>query len=64
MSEEIKIDNSSIKGALAELKSSIHSLETSISKEVVNENVLDMTDKLNETKRLFEEIIASYNDLW
>jgi len=63
MSTEIKLVDAPIEAALAELKSSIQSMETTFSKEIEGENVLDMVNKLNEMKASFEEIVTIYQAL-
>ncbi|WP_106496433.1 YwqI/YxiC family protein [Lentibacillus sp. Marseille-P4043] len=63
MSEEIKIVPYSIKAALADLNATAQSLETTFSKDVSGENILEMVDKMNGIKQAYEEILTSYQTL-
>ncbi|MGY0691929.1 YwqI/YxiC family protein [Virgibacillus sp. FSP13] len=63
MSEEIKVVPYSIEAALADLNVAAQSLETTFSKEINGENILEMVDKVNGIKQAYEEILTSYQTL-
>jgi len=63
MSTEIKLVDAPIEAALAELKSSIQSMDTTFAKNIEDENTLDIVNKMNEMKATFEEIVTMYQAL-
>ncbi|WP_152640097.1 YwqI/YxiC family protein [Virgibacillus necropolis] len=63
MSVEIKLIHADVEKALAGLKASIQTLETSFSKSMQGENRLDTVTKLNEINQSFERVLNSYQTL-
>lgn len=63
MGEEIKVVQDPIEAALANMQSSIQSMETAFSTDITGENKLEMVDKLNEIRQDCEAILTAYQTL-
>lgn len=64
MSNEIKIDTKVIDEVLADLRTTIESLESSLGKEIEGENNMDIVDTFNEIKQEYEDLLIQYKSFF
>lgn len=64
MSEEIKLEDSSVQERITELQSSIQGLDMSFSEAIEGDNNLDMVTKFNEIKEDYEELLSQFEALF
>jgi uncharacterized protein YukE len=60
MREEIKLEDAPIQQSLNELRNSLESMETTLSKHASGDSSMEVVDKLQQMKQQLEKINASY----
>lgn len=64
MSNEIKIDATSIDRAFTDLHASIEALETSFAREIEGQNKLEMVSSFNEIKKEYDALLTQFRMLF
>ncbi|QKY70325.1 DUF5344 family protein [Lentibacillus sp. CBA3610] len=60
MSEEIKLNDSTVQQSLSELKNAVEAMENAFSKHASGDSSMEVTDKLQQMKQQLENINSSY----
>ncbi|MYL57878.1 hypothetical protein GLW20_10195 [Virgibacillus halodenitrificans] len=64
MSTEIKLQHAPVEKGIAEMRSSIEAMDSSLSSEVDGDNKLDMVDAFNEIKLEYDELLSQFEALF
>ncbi|WHX26448.1 YwqI/YxiC family protein [Virgibacillus halodenitrificans] len=64
MSTEIKLQHAPVEKGIAEMRSSIEAMDSSLSSEIDGDNKLDMVDAFNEIKLEYDELLSQFEALF